>query len=72
MRIGGTGVKAYRIYLVGRSGRLRLGEAFQALDDAEAIPRMQILTPSGGPAELWESGRLVGSLGEDGEFSSRR
>ena len=65
-------LKAYRIYLVGQGGRLRLGEAFQALDDAEALRRMRSLASGGGAAELWKGGRLVGSLTEDGEFAPAR
>ena len=62
-------MKAYRIYVVGADGRLQLGEAFTARDDAAAAARAASVTPRGQRAELWEAGRLVGRLGKDGGFT---
>ena len=60
---------AYRIYLVGASGRLQLGEAFQAPGDAEAIEAARALAPAGQVAELWAGGRLVGRFSRTGDFA---
>jgi hypothetical protein len=65
-------VKSYRIYVVARDGRLQLGAAFQARDDNDAASRAKLAAPAGQAAELWEAGRLVGRLGEDGGFSPER
>jgi hypothetical protein len=60
----------YRIYLVGPDGRLRLGETFEARDDAEARARLGAVAPAGQSAELWASGRLVGQLSRTGKFQA--
>jgi hypothetical protein len=59
---------SYRIYRVGPAGRLVLGEAFQAEDDAAAIERARKLHDATGAAELWEGGRLVGRFSKLGGF----
>jgi hypothetical protein len=62
-------VKSYRIYLVGRDGRLQLGEAFEAADDAAAAARALELAQSGQAAELWAGGRIVGKVSQEGVFT---
>jgi hypothetical protein len=57
----------YRIYHVGGGGRLRLGEAFQAADDAEAVAGARVRA-RGQAAELWQGGRLVGRFDKAGAF----
>ncbi len=61
-------MKSYRIYLVGRDGRLQLGAAFEAADDAQAAARAVELAEKGQAAELWAGGRMVGKVSKDGEF----
>jgi hypothetical protein len=61
-------VKSYRIYIVGADGRLHLGEAFLAGDDIAAAARAQTHAGPGQVAELWEGGRMVGQVREDGVF----
>ena len=62
-------MSSYRIYRVGPAGRLVLGEAFEAKDDAAAIERARTLHDATGPAELWEGGRLVGRFSKLGVFT---
>jgi hypothetical protein len=62
-------VKSYRIYLVGRDGRLTLGAAFEAVDDAAAAERALELAESGQAAELWAGGRIVGKVSRSGVFT---
>ena len=59
---------AYRIYLVGRDGRLQLGDAFEAADDAAAAARAVRLSEKGQAAELWAGGRIVGKVTKLGDF----
>jgi hypothetical protein len=61
-------VKAYRIYIIGSDGRLQLGHAFEALDDVVAAGRAKSHAARGQVAELWEGGRMVGRVSEDGVF----
>lgn len=61
-------MKSYRIYLVGRDGRLELGDAFEAADDDAAATRA-VEVAAGGKAELWEGGRIVGRVSNDGGFT---
>lgn len=63
-------MKAYRIYIVAADGRLQLGEAFEAPDDAAAIARARGLAAKGQAAELWEGGRMVGQASPEGAFST--
>jgi hypothetical protein len=63
---------AYRLYHVAEGGRLRLGEAFQALDDAQAIARARVLRLSGEASELWEGGRIVGRFSKSGGYAPAR
>jgi hypothetical protein len=63
-------VKSYRIYIVGKDGRLRLGEAFEATADADAIARAEMAADTGEAAELWEGGRMIGTA-SDGVFVPR-
>lgn len=65
----GAQLTAYRIYLVGAAGRLRLGEALEARDDAEAIAAARALVPAGEAAELWAAGRIVGRFSRSGVFT---
>jgi len=65
----GRELKSYRIYLVGRDGRLQLGAAFEAADDKAAEVRALALAQKGQAAELWAGGRLVGKVSKEGEFS---
>ena len=53
-------MKAYRIYIVGSDGRLQLGQAFEAVDDAAAAGHAERLATPGSVAEVWEGGRMVG------------
>jgi hypothetical protein len=62
-------VKSYRIYLVGRDGRLQLGDAFEAVDDAAAAGRAIEVAKPGNLAELWEGGRIVGRVSRKGVFT---
>jgi hypothetical protein len=62
-------LKSYRIYIVGRDQRLQLGEAFEAPEDGVAVARAEASTPRGQAAELWEGGRLVGRVSEQGVFT---
>jgi hypothetical protein len=48
---------------------LRLGEAFQAADDRQAVETARSLCGSGEAAELWAGGRLVGRFGKDGTYA---
>jgi hypothetical protein len=63
-------VKAYRIYIVGSDGRLQLGQGFEAVDDKAAGRRAEALGAKGQIAELWEGGRMVGRVLEDGLFTA--
>ena len=62
-------MKAYRIYIVDSDGRLQLGEAFEAADDAAAGVRAEALAAKGKVAELWEGGRMVGQVSRQGVFT---
>jgi len=61
-------LKSYRIYIVGRDGRLQLGEALEAADDLAARAAALAAARPGQTVELWEGGRLVGRVAEDGRF----
>jgi hypothetical protein len=61
-------LKAYRIYLVGSDGRVQLGHAFEAPHDEEARVRAVAHAARGQVAELWEGGRMVGRVDENGAF----
>jgi hypothetical protein len=65
-------VKSYRIYIVGKDGRLRLGDAFEAVADADAIARTQAVAVKDEAAELWEGGRLVGVVSPEGVFTAHQ
>ena len=62
-------MKSYRIYIIGRDGRLQLGQAFQAQDDAAASAVARAAAAPGQSIELWEGGRMVGRASEDGVFT---
>jgi hypothetical protein len=62
-------VKSYRIYLVGRDGRLALGAAFEAVNDEAATTRALELAQAGQAAELWAGGRIVGKVSQHGVFT---
>ena len=49
----------YRLYHVAEGGRLRLGDAFQAVDDVQAIESARRMRLKGEAAELWQSGRCA-------------
>ena len=61
-------MKSYRIYILGQDGRLKLGEAFEAAADDDAIARAETAAVKGEAAELWEGGRMVGVVSKDGVF----
>lgn len=61
-------MKSYRIYILEPDGRLQLGEAFDVPDDRVAAARAEALAEPGQTAELWEGGRIVGRVSEDGVF----
>jgi hypothetical protein len=62
-------VKSYRIYLVGRDGRLQLGDAFEAEHDEAAAARAIEVASPGRAAELWEGGRMLGRVSRRGVFT---
>jgi hypothetical protein len=62
----------YRIYHVAEGGRLRLGDGFQAADDAVAIAKARLLRLSGEAAELWQGGRIVGRFSKSGGYAPAR
>jgi len=62
-------LKSYRIYIVSRDGRLQLGQALEAEDDAAAGLAAQGAATPGLTAELWEGGRLVGWVSDRGVFT---
>ena len=62
-------MKSYRIYIVDPDGRLQLGQAFEAVDDRAAGAQAESAAQKGRTAELWEGGRLVGRVSEDGAFT---
>jgi len=64
-------LKSYRIYIVGKDGRLRLGDAFEAASDGDAIARAGAAAGNGETAELWEGGRMIGTTSMDGVFVPR-
>ena len=64
-------MKSYRIYIVGKDGRLRLGDAFEAAADSDAIARAEAAAGTGETAELWEGGRMIGATSADGVFVPR-
>ena len=69
----GTGaLPGYRLYNVGEGGRLRLGETFQAADDAQAVEKARLLRVSGEAAELWQAGRIVGRFTKAGTYAPSR
>ena len=61
-------MKAYRIYIVDPDGRLQLGQAFEAPDDATAGEHAMTVAVKGQTAELWEGGRMVGEVSRQGVF----
>jgi hypothetical protein len=63
---------AYRLYHVAEGGRLRLGDAFQALNDGQAIAKARLLRLSGAAAELWQEGRIVGRFSKSGGYAPAR
>jgi len=69
VRRGARRVKSYRIYIVDPDGRLQLGQAFEAADDEAAGRRARGVAQRGRTAELWEGGRIVGRVCEDGDFT---
>ncbi len=70
--VGATGVLQYRLYHVAEGGRLRLGDALQALDDGQAIEKARLLRLSGSGAELWQEGRIVGRFSKSGGYAPAR
>jgi hypothetical protein len=62
----------YRLYNVGEGGRLRLGESFQAADDARAVENARVLRLPGEAAELWQGGRIVGRFSKTGTYAPGR
>jgi hypothetical protein len=64
-------VKSYRIYLVSKDGRLRLGDAFDAAADGDAVERARAAATPGEAVELWEGGRMVGAISPEGVFTSQ-
>ena len=69
---GSRALQAYRLYHVAEGGRLRLGDAFQAADDALAIEKARVLRLSGSAAELWQEGRIVGRFSKSGGYAPAR
>jgi hypothetical protein len=69
MRRGAKSLKSYRVYIIGRDGRLQLGAAFDAADDEAAAARAVEVTQAGKAAELWAGGRLVGRVSKKGVFA---
>lgn len=67
--VGAKYVGSYRIYRVGHGGRLQLGEAFEAPDDAHAVEQARTHHATGEAAELWKGGRLVGRFSKIGTFT---
>jgi hypothetical protein len=67
---GGGRVKSYRIYIVDPDGRLQLGQAFEAADDGIAADLAKSFAQRGRTAELWEGGRMVGRVSNDGVFTT--
>jgi hypothetical protein len=65
-------LQSYRIYHVVDGGRLRLGDAFQAPDDDLAIEKARLLRVSGGAAELWQGGRILGRFSKSGGYMPAR
>jgi hypothetical protein len=65
-------LKAYRIYIVGSDGRVQLGQAFEAFDDHAAAARAEGVAARDSIAELWEGGRMVGWVSEDGVYSATK
>ncbi len=63
-------MKSYRIYIVDPDGRLHLGQAFEAVDDRAAGVQAEGAAQRGRTAELWEGGRMVGRVSEDGTFKA--
>ena len=61
---------SYRIYHVGAGGRLQLGEAFSASDDATAVDIARDHRQHGAEAELWAGGRLLGRFSKQGVFTA--
>lgn len=49
----------YQVYIIDAKGRVRLGEGFDADDDAEALARLETMTGSHVVLELWQGGRLL-------------
>jgi hypothetical protein len=63
-------LKSYRVYIVGSDGRLQLGEAFDAVDDAVAAARAEARSAGQHSVEIWQGGRLVGQVSKDGVFKT--
>lgn len=59
---------SYQIYLLEGS-RLRLGEAMECDNDAEAVDRFIAARLRPCSAELWEQGRRVAELAPDGSLA---
>ena len=55
----GARVARYQVYIIDAKGRVRLGEGFDAADDAEALARLETLERSDAAVELWQGGRLL-------------
>jgi hypothetical protein len=66
--VGERFVASYRIYRVGPGGRLQLGEAFTARSDEAAVELARSFQQTGGEAELWAGGRLLGRFSKQGDF----
>ncbi len=67
--VGAGAVATYRIYRVAGSGRLRLGQTFEAPDDARATALARELLVAGEACELWEGGRIVGRFSKLSDFT---
>ena len=61
-------MRSYRVYIIGRDGRLQFGAAFEASDDKAAAARAVEVAQAGRTAELWAGGRLVGKVSTKGVF----
>jgi hypothetical protein len=52
-------VAIYQVYIIDETGRVRLGDGFDAPDDAEALARLDDLDGPDVTLELWQGGRLL-------------
>jgi hypothetical protein len=58
----------YRVYCLGRDGRIGFADRTEATGDDEALLKAREIMQDAPLCEVWQERRLVGKLNPDGQF----